>query len=129
MFRPGRLLVLFLLLFAIVMVFFIKMYRLQLIEHGESDELISTYSMTETISSSRGDILDRNGTLLVTSRMTYNIGLSRSALLEHDTSTTSFSTLPGPPRPTTFPTRTLFRSRQPPPFPGSQRCPPPRGTS
>ena len=50
----------------------------------ESDELISTYSMTETISSSRGDILDRNGTLLVTSRMTYNIGLSRSALLEHD---------------------------------------------
>ena len=84
MFRPGRLLVLFLLLFAIVMVFFIKMYRLQLVEHGDSDELISTYSVTETISSSRGDILDRNGTLLVTSRMTYNIGLSRSALLEHN---------------------------------------------
>ena len=82
MFRPGRLAALFLLLAVIILVFFLKMYQLQLAEAGAADDRISTYSLTETIASSRGNILDRNGTLLVSSRTTYNVSLSRSALLE-----------------------------------------------
>lgn len=84
MFRPGRIAFLFVLLAFIVFVFIIKLYRLQIVEGTARNNQISTYSSTETVTAVRGDILDRNGTLLVTSNLSYDVTLSRATLLEQE---------------------------------------------
>lgn len=84
MFRPSRIAAIFIVLALILFIFLVKLYRLQIVKGGRDSDQISTYSSTQTISAVRGDILDRNGTQLVTSEITYDITLSRSTLLEQD---------------------------------------------
>ena len=82
--RTGRIAALFLIFAVVILIYVAKMYQLQIRDGGPADDIISTYTLTETIPSERGDVLDRNGTLLVSSENSYYITLSRSALIERE---------------------------------------------
>ncbi len=79
---PGRLAFVIIALSAVLFLYGAAMYELQ-ISDQESYVVKSTgnYTVTTTVSSSRGDILDRNGTELISSRASYNIVLSRNEIL------------------------------------------------
>ena len=82
--RTGRIIALFLIFAVVILIYVAKLYQLQIRDGGTDDDIISTYSVVEVIPSDRGDVLDRNGTLLVSSETAYYITLSRSALIERD---------------------------------------------
>lgn len=80
--KPARLAVIFLLLAALLAVYFISLYQLQIVE-GEAYYETSQNSIvtTETVRATRGDITDRYGRLLVSSRPCYSITIDRDQLL------------------------------------------------
>lgn len=82
--RTGRIAALFFIFAIVILIYVAKMYQLQIRDGGTGDDIISTVTTTEVIPSNRGDILDRNGTLLVSSEDSYYITLSRSALIARD---------------------------------------------
>ena len=82
--RSGRIAALFVLFAIVILIYVLKLYQLQIRDGGTGEDIISTYTLYEDIPSERGDILDRNGTLLVSSVSSYYITLSRSALIERD---------------------------------------------
>ena len=66
----------------LLMIYVARLYSLQL-RGGEVDEVLANATTTrETVESARGDLLDRNGTPLVTTSVSYGVSLSRDALLE-----------------------------------------------
>lgn len=79
---PGRLAIIVVALGIILFWYAAAMYELQ-ISDQETYKAKSTgnYTITTTISSSRGDVLDRNGTALISSRASYNIVLSRDEIV------------------------------------------------
>ncbi len=82
--KTGRIVALFMVFFAILLIYVAKMYQLQILDGGNSGDIVNTTTSTETITASRGDILDRNGTLLVSSETSYYITLNRSELIKRE---------------------------------------------
>lgn len=80
-----RIAFIFLLIFAMAAGFIYVLYDITVVD-AESYVIQSAGSVAtvETISSARGAILDRNGTLLASDRTVYSVTLSRSRLLEED---------------------------------------------
>lgn len=84
-FRPGRLAIVIAVFIGLLMIYCAVLYKMQIYDPqratAKSDIVpFVTTKYTEIISAGRGEILDRNGEKLVTSRATYNISLSRDAL-------------------------------------------------
>ena len=75
----NRELVLSFILIVISIIFIFQLFNLQIINgasYGEQAE--NKIVRTETVSASRGEIYDRNGVLLATNRLTYNLELYRT---------------------------------------------------
>lgn len=71
-----------LLLFLLVLVFFIfTMYNLQVVETGGVIDNTTTFTTITRVKASRGDILDRNGNILVGNRASYDLVLNHYVLL------------------------------------------------
>ena len=75
----NRELVLSIILSLISIVFIIQLFNIQIINGASYREQAENKIVrTETISASRGEIYDRNGVLLATNKLTYNIELYRT---------------------------------------------------
>ena len=68
--RGGLVLGLFL---AVLFLFSMKLYDLQIIETNGNTNNIKTFTTETVVKAARGDILDRNGNVLVTSRASYDL--------------------------------------------------------
>ncbi|MDR0839056.1 MAG: hypothetical protein LBN99_05380 [Oscillospiraceae bacterium] len=89
LFRPARLVLLLVLFVGVLSIYAVALYKLQIYDVAQQNSLteqlpLVTTTRTDTIRAGRGDILDRNGVLLVSSRPSYDVVLSRSALLAAD---------------------------------------------
>ncbi len=82
--QPGRVAALFVAMAAILTIYTTVLYKLQLAGKPYDAEIRNTMTTTTEITAPRGDILDRNGVLLVSNRASYNVTLSRSAILAND---------------------------------------------
>ena len=71
-------------MFLIALLFVLRLYNLQVVEAGETADGTSTYTTTRTVTAARGNILDRNGKVLVSNRASYNVTLQRLPLLNSD---------------------------------------------
>ena len=85
-FRPGRLAVVIAMFIGVLMIYCAVLYKMQIYDPrravAESGNLpLVTTRYTEIIAAGRGEILDRNGDKLVSSRASYNIALARDPLL------------------------------------------------
>ena len=66
--------IIFLLLFCLVMLLYAgRLFRLQIIDTKGDTDNTQVYSTITTVRASRGDILDRNGNVLVGNRASYNL--------------------------------------------------------
>ena len=66
--------VLFLALFAFILVLFAgRLFVLQIIDTKGNTDNAQVYSTVTTVRAARGDILDRNGNVLVGNRASYNL--------------------------------------------------------
>ena len=81
-FRIG---ILGLILLSVVFIFAASLYNLQII-NGDSylKQSERTIYKTESVSASRGEILDRNGRELVTNRLSYSVGIDITLLKQGD---------------------------------------------
>ena len=85
----NRELVLSFILIVISIIFIFQLFNLQIINGASYREQAENKIVrTETVSASRGEIYDRNGVLLATNRLTYNLELYRTKV---DTSLTNNS--------------------------------------
>ena len=83
--RPTRIIVLFVVLAILLSIYASSLYELQIINGKEYVEIsANSIVTTSAITARRGDILDRNGVLLVSSTPVYNVNISRAALLKSD---------------------------------------------
>lgn len=74
--------VIVLVLFAIVLGFFaLKLYDLQIIETGGNTNNETTFTSLTRVKAARGDILDKNGNLLVSNRASYDLNINHYVLL------------------------------------------------
>ncbi len=72
----------FLVVFAIIVGFFsLKLYDLQIIETGGKIDNQSTFTTLTRVKAARGDILDKNGNLLVSNRASYDLTINHYVLL------------------------------------------------
>ena len=76
-----RTLLLILLAAAMVLVFMVALFRLQIVEGEQLAQEAATYTYSTTVPSSRGELLDRNGVVLVSNRVSYYVSLSSYVLL------------------------------------------------
>ncbi len=83
--RTWRTAVLFILIAVLLVVCFTRLYALQIVK-GEAYAEESSNSIVSTIPlpAARGSVLDRNGIVLISNRISYNIVISRSVLLGTD---------------------------------------------
>ncbi len=78
----GRLLLLFL---VVVMVFYaFRLYDLQIIQTGGSKDNTTTFVTQTSVKAARGEILDRNGKVLVGNRAGYKLTINHYVLLSAD---------------------------------------------
>ncbi len=71
-----------LLLFALVLVFYGgKLYNEQIVKTGGSKDNATTFTTHTRVKAARGDILDRNGNLLVSNRASYDLTINHYVLL------------------------------------------------
>ncbi|MBQ8237786.1 MAG: hypothetical protein IJZ39_13665 [Oscillospiraceae bacterium] len=84
--RISRLRAAFLLgIFGLILVLFsAKLFSLQIIETGGNTSNITTYTSLTTVKAARGDILDRNGNVLVGNRASYNLVFNHYVIKGHD---------------------------------------------
>ena len=74
--------VIFLVAFAIILGFFaLKLYDLQIIETGGKTDNQATFTTLTRVKAARGDILDKNGNLLVSNRASYDLTINHYVLL------------------------------------------------
>ena len=59
----------------------IRLYDLQVIETGGSTDNTTTFTTYTTVKAARGDILDKNGNVLVSNRASYNLVINHYVLL------------------------------------------------
>jgi penicillin-binding protein 2 len=87
-YKPSRVAVIFVIMVILVALYMITLYKLQLYDTGTDENAWIAYGKTTpqniTLTADRGDILDRNGVPLVSSRPAYNISLSRETLKDRD---------------------------------------------
>jgi penicillin-binding protein 2 len=86
-YKPSRIITLFVVMALLLAIYMTTLYQLQIYEFEADENALLTQKVitrTENLTADRGDILDRNGVLLVSSRPSYNISLSRDALLASD---------------------------------------------
>ncbi len=76
--RAGILLIIFL---AIVAVFALRTYDLQIVQTDGSTSNRKTFTIYTRVKAARGDILDCNGNKLVTNRASYNLALNHYVIL------------------------------------------------
>ncbi len=84
-YKPSRIALLFVLLGIVVAVYLAALYKMQIYDAGPDDNayLARNVSTQEvTLTADRGDILDRNGNVLVSTRAAYNVMISRDKLPE-----------------------------------------------
>ncbi len=79
--RAGLLLLLFL---AIVGLFALRLFDLQVIETDGSTDNIKTFTTITRVKAARGEILDRNGNKLVTNRASYDLVFNHFVLLSSE---------------------------------------------
>ena len=76
---------LFLVLFAFVLVLYAgRLFVLQIIETDGNTDNTATYTTITTVRASRGDILDRNGKVLVGNRASYNLVFNHYVIESYD---------------------------------------------
>ena len=68
-----RVAVFFVLLAALLGFFAFRLYIVQVVNATDGDSSISTYTYQTNVSAARGQILDRNGNILVSNRASYNV--------------------------------------------------------
>ena len=86
-YKPTRIAVIFVIMALLVALYMFTLYKLQLYDTGADENAWLTRDTTDqdvTLTADRGDILDRNGVPLVSTRPVYNITLSRETLLDRD---------------------------------------------
>ncbi|MBQ4641118.1 MAG: hypothetical protein IJB47_00675 [Oscillospiraceae bacterium] len=76
--RAGIVLLVF---FVIIALFAMKLYNEQIIKTGGNTDNQSTFTTLTRVKAARGDILDRNGNLLVSNRASYDLVLNHFVLL------------------------------------------------
>ena len=83
--RISRLRAAFLLgIFTLILTLFgVKLFSLQIIETGGNTNNITTYTSYTTVKASRGDLLDRNGNVLVGNRASYNLVFNHFVIKGH----------------------------------------------
>ena len=84
-FRPGRMITIFVAMAVLLTIYVSALYKLQIYDDGTADMALFSQAQTKrevTLSAARGNIYDRYGVLLVSSRPSYNIVLSRDELLK-----------------------------------------------
>ena len=83
--KPDRLIILSALLLLIVCIYFVFLYKLQIIEGDEySTASANSVGSIQTVEAARGNILDRYGKLLVYNQQSYNLTLNESKLFDED---------------------------------------------
>jgi penicillin-binding protein 2 len=84
-YRPSRIITIFVLMALLVTIYMTTLYKLQIYGAAADESAMlpqNVIKRTELLTANRGDILDRNGVLLVSTRPSYNITLSRDTLLK-----------------------------------------------
>ena len=80
--RPGRVLAILILFGMILALYGTSLYDLQVVQGSDYYAIATgTTTTTSTVSAARGSILDRNGTVLVSSVTSYNVMLTRGDLM------------------------------------------------
>ncbi len=83
--RPGRLLVLILILIAFVVAYGVNLYKLQIVEGSAYYEMSqNSVVSTQAVTAARGNILDRYGRTLVTNRSCNNLSINSAELFSLD---------------------------------------------
>lgn len=85
--KTSRIIILSAIVCILCAVYVSALYRLQLYDDGSDPENISSLNTStyyKTVTAARGDLLDRNGVPLITSRVSYNVTLSRDQILNAD---------------------------------------------
>lgn len=83
--KAYKIVAVFVVLAIILGIYAVALYDIQIVSSDKyTTSAVDTTSVNYTINASRGDVLDRNGVLLVSSRPAYNIIISRSELLNTD---------------------------------------------
>ena len=78
-----RVTVLMILFFLLIGFFALRLYDLQIVQTGgDTDNVKKFYTITR-VKAARGDILDRNGNVLVTNRATYDMVLNHFVILSN----------------------------------------------
>ena len=82
-YKPSRIALLFVVMGLIIAVYMTALYKLQIFDADASEDAMlatNTTKKTVTLTADRGDILDRNGVPLVSTRASYNVTISYNAL-------------------------------------------------
>ncbi len=83
--KPSRIAICAVFVLSLLVLYGFTLYNLQVVEGEEYlRESQGTTTVTRTISAARGNIYDRNGTLLVTDSAIYNVTIDRDLLLKLD---------------------------------------------
>lgn len=81
--RPYKVVCIFIVLAMVLSIYAVALYDLQIVNSkGYGKETANTTTSRRYVAAARGDILDRNGILLVSSKPQYNIVIDRSELLD-----------------------------------------------
>ncbi len=81
----GRLVFLGIFVLAVLVVFFVKLYDLQIIQGNQAyEESVNSITSTETVIAARGNMMDRYGRLLVSNRNCNNLLIKDDELLMND---------------------------------------------
>ena len=87
LFKTSRIAIVSVFVFLLIGVYLATLYKMQIYDAPKTQEAwssFSAYTQSVTVPAARGDILDRNGVLLVSSRPQYNITISRERLLKRE---------------------------------------------
>ena len=86
--------VILLLLFSLVLVLYAgKLFQLQIIETDGQTDNTTTYTTLTTVRAARGDILDRNGNVLVGNRASYDLVFNHYVIKSYDETNEALYTL------------------------------------
>ncbi len=86
-YKPSRIILLFVVMGLIIAVYMTALYKLQIFDADASEDAMlatNTTKKTVTLTADRGDILDRNGMPLVSTRASYNVTISYNALKDRE---------------------------------------------
>ena len=75
--------------FLLIGFFALRLYDLQIIQTGGDTDNVKKFYTVTRVKAGRGDILDRNGNVLVTNRATYDLVLNHFVILSNGNATIS----------------------------------------